>query len=243
MPRQRRDAAVHRPERDRRPSAIQWLNTDPAGQAWAQQRGVAVPLQAPPAQYCTADTQPGAVRISAPVNGQTVSSAIEVRGTVSIPNFHRYQLEYAAGTVSPGVVASWSLAAGPYTNQPVGDAVLAVWDTRALADGVYTIRILAIDTQGKQLDDRVTVMVTNLVPTTPPTVTVTLTPSLTNTPFIIPTFTPPPPTVIPTNTFTPTPTFTPTAIPLPSETPIPTFTPESTDTPTWTPTASEMGSP
>src|SRR5690606_37933372 len=38
------------------PSAIQWLNTYPAGLAWAQQRGVAVPLQAPPAQYCTADT-------------------------------------------------------------------------------------------------------------------------------------------------------------------------------------------
>ncbi len=223
------------------PSAIQWLNADPAGQTWARDRGIVVPLQPVPAQSCGPDTRPATVVISAPVAGQTVSSVIEVRGSMSVPNFHRYQLEYAAGTIPPGVEAvAWSLAQGPFTIQPVGDAVLATWDTRGLPDGVYTIRILAIDQQGKQVDARVTVSVTNLTPTSPftPTVTPSLTPSLT--PGIIFTFTPTP-TTIPTLTPTLTPTFTPSATLPPTFTPIPTFTspPILTETPTWTPTATE----
>ena len=208
-------------------TAINWINGTPAGQAWAGERGIAVPLQPVPTQGCGPDTRPATVNISSPVNGQSVGGLVEVYGTVFMPRFNRYQLEYAVGS-NP---LAWGIADGPYTTQPTGNVRLAVWNTQGLPPGLYTLRILVIDSQGGQAEARVTV---NLVGLTP-TATLTLTP--TTTPIIIPTYTP---TVTPVTPVTPTLTLTPSLTPLPTFTVAPpTETWTSTWTPTWTPTWTE----
>ncbi|MBN1287468.1 MAG: transglycosylase domain-containing protein [Anaerolineae bacterium] len=201
-------------------SAIDWINGTTEGRAWAESYGVAVPLQSAPTQACSRDTQPTTVIITSPVSGQEVGGVVNVVGTVSMPNFHRYQLEYAAG-VNP---IGWGIADGPY-QRTVMSSTLAQWDTRSLAHGVYTIRIIAFDASGGTAEYQIVVNVRNVEP-------VTATPFPTVTP--LPTTTPLPPTFTPTLTPTDTPVIAPTDTLPPSFTPEPTLTLTPTETPTET---------
>lgn len=198
------------------PWAVRWINETQAGRAWAEEYGVSVPLKSPPTQECDPNTQPATVVITSPTSNQEVSGVVNVYGTISMPNFHRYQLEMGAGTAP----IDWGLVWGPATVLPAAGAPLAQWDTTRVADGVYTIRIIAFDEAGGNAESRVVVNVRNTVP-------MTATPIPTNTFF--PTATP-----LPTETTTATPSETPFVAP--TETPVPTLTLPPTLTLTMTPT-------
>lgn len=84
------------------------------------------------------------VEISSPEPGAEVRGTVEIRGTVSIPDFGFYKYE-----VSPAGAESWAtIAAGRVT---VVDASLGQWDTSNLAPGDYDLRLVVSDNQGRGL--------------------------------------------------------------------------------------------
>ena len=127
---------------------------------------------------------------------------------------------------------------------PVIDGLLGEWDTRGLATGPQTLRLVVRDQSGAERDVRVRLFVVEATPTPPP-----LDPTATWT-IEAPTAQPLPTEPIPTLTVEPAtatavveiPTNTPvvevpTTTPIPVEptvTPLPTETPPLEATPTWT---------
>jgi hypothetical protein len=123
-----------------------------------------------------------AVKITAPVNGQSVS------GTVSIVT----QVSSAVSWVNIYIDGNYFASSPPYTFS---------WNSTTVPNGSHTISTQAFNSSGTQVgSDSVIVTVANGVPTPTPTVTPTITP--TPTPTVTPT---PTPTVTPTATPTPTP--------------------------------------
>lgn len=206
--------------------------TDPQGREWALQHGM--PL-APP-DFCSGGTSTVDVRITFPGPDDTVNGPVAVIGTVLLPGFHHYEIQYGVGANPEG----WGWVSGPHLAQ-VQAGQLAMWDTTHLAPGVYTLRVMAWDTTGHSVEarSRCTVGGPTATPTSSPTTTPTggstATPTLTSTPTATPTVGP-----------TTSPTATPTVLPSPpSETPVPptaepsplpTAGPEPTDPPAVTPT-------
>lgn len=88
----------------------------------------------------TADWTSPDVEIITPVEGSTVSGIVEVRGTVRDANLLRYWfvIENSAGNyvAGPGTVT---------TNEAFTDRLLLSWDTSALPDGIYKIKLEARD--------------------------------------------------------------------------------------------------
>ena len=80
--------------------------------------------------------------ITSPTTGASVHGDVTVSGTAQAGSFARYLLEYGAG-LTP---IAWSPIGAPRT-QPVVKGSLGVWDTRRLADGVYTLRLTVQDSQ------------------------------------------------------------------------------------------------
>ncbi len=198
------------------------------------------------------------VRVTSPGDGSTVGGVVTVEGSANVTGFARYELRYG---VSHDPQAFSEPIAGPY-GSPVINSVLGQWDTRALADGPHTLRLLVYRDNGANYAADVRLFVNNEAPTPlpPPTPTWTATaapleiaPTATPT-LVLPTPTVPPAEVEPTPTPTlaiivPTETFTvepPTVEPTPTETltvevptEVPTETPAvlPTETATFTPTA------
>jgi len=207
--------------------------TDPQGWEWAQtQDWGGLPLA--PLGACLPESGQPEVYISFPSQDATVFGVVAVMGTVSVPNFDHYNVEYGLGENPIG----WGWVSGPHL-APVRDGQITVWDTSLLAPGVYTLRVTAWDRLGRTYEARVRCVVAP-PPTETPTPTVespTFTPTPTETPTgtsIPPTETPTP--VPPTETPTPVPpTETPTPVP-PTETPTPAPPPTETPTPELSPT-------
>ncbi|MCL5997798.1 MAG: hypothetical protein M1546_17350 [Chloroflexi bacterium] len=81
-------------------------------------------------------------RITLPVRGQTVRGNISIQGTATSPQFIRYEVAYA---LEPDL-ANWTVLNGAL--QAVTDGVLAVWNTRPLADGTYALRLQVFNSDG-----------------------------------------------------------------------------------------------
>ncbi|MGC9083250.1 MAG: transglycosylase domain-containing protein, partial [Anaerolineae bacterium] len=169
----------------------QWCNgqvmvviPDPQGWEWAQtQDWGGLPLA--PLGTCLPESGQPEVYISFPSPDATVSGVVAVMGTVSVPNFDHYNVEYGLGENPIG----WGWVSGPHL-APVRDGQITVWDTSLLAPGVYTLRVTAWDRLGRTYEARVRCIVTPPPTATlaPPTDTPTPTPPPTDTP----TPTPPP---------------------------------------------------
>ncbi len=229
---------------------------DEQGREWAQAHPDyfgGLPLA--PLEYCTESADRPQLAITQPAAGSTVSGLVPVVGTVQLPNFERYEVQYGVGDNPLG----WGWISGPHLAQ-VEDGLLTEWDVSSLAPGLYTLRITAFDRGQHSFETRVQVYVagppdtptplptSTLAPTAFPTLPPTPTPTETPVPTVLPTlpFTPTPtemptPTVEPTFTPTPPPSPTPTgeATPTPEEptaTPVPTEEPSPTVEPTPTPT-------
>jgi 1A family penicillin-binding protein len=211
--------------------AQQWLETTAGGQGWAQNRGIAIPLELPPAQSCDENTPRPQITISGPQPGSEVSGVVELFGTVNGPNFRGYQVEWGIGE-NPG---GWGVVQ-ERRDTPVENGVLATWDTQDVsAEGPITLRILLFgppnpyNPEAGETVFEARIPLRLLTPTGTPTATPTETPTMTPTTTTMPTETPsltpttlPPVTIVPIETPT-LPAATPT---LPAATPtLPAATP------------------
>ncbi len=86
----------------------------------------------------------GQIAITFPEPGDEVKGAIELLGTVNIPNFGFYKYE-----VAPAGSDTWAtISAG---RAIVNDGSLGRWDATALTPGDYQLRLVVTDNQGQTL--------------------------------------------------------------------------------------------
>ncbi len=86
----------------------------------------------------------GEIELTFPEPGDEITGAVELTGTVNIPNFGFYKYE-----VAPGGSDTWAtIAAG---RAVIVNGSLGRWDTTALTPGDYQLRLVVIDNQGTSL--------------------------------------------------------------------------------------------
>ncbi len=106
----------------------------------------------------TTDQAPAAV-ITSPSNNSVVSGTVSVTGVATAGN-----LASATVEVGPGLNPTQWFSAGS-VNQPVLNGQIATWDTTAVADGTYTVRLTVTDAKLGSAVTTITVAVKN--PATP----------------------------------------------------------------------------
>jgi hypothetical protein len=85
---------------------------------------------------------PGQIEWVSPKPGEEVKGAVDLVGTVSIPNLGFYKYEFS----QPGS-DSWTIIAG--NNKAVVNGKLGVWNTDQLTPGDYLLRLVISDSQDK----------------------------------------------------------------------------------------------
>jgi membrane peptidoglycan carboxypeptidase len=156
--------------------AYEWLNNDPAGNAWLMQRGLQPPVGPPPTEYCTPGEPRPNVVVAAPLQDAQVQGVIQVIGSVSMPNFSRYELRYGLGH-TPTAFSEPLITEVIEHREP--NALLAQLDTTVLQNGPYTLRLIVYDQFGRFVKRDIRITVNN--PTLPPALP-TSTPAPTLTP-------------------------------------------------------------
>ena len=172
------------------PTAVQWLMSAD-GQAVAQAMGIPTDAEPLPTGECAANTQLPNIRITAPGDGQQVQGTVDVIGSVVAPNFNRYQLEVASLN-SPD---SYTIVAGPFTDQRQPGVSLGTWDTTGVPNGLYRLRLAAFANDGGYVYKVIQLGVNNIAPTAIPTsipAVSTLVPGETPLPFQVQVITPVP---------------------------------------------------
>lgn len=88
---------------------------------------------------------PNRIIITAPTGGETISGAVEVRGTADIPNFGFYKFEVARADEELWL----TIQAG---RNVVRDGILVEnWDTSRLPPGSYVLQLVVTDSSGEEL--------------------------------------------------------------------------------------------
>ncbi len=181
----------------------------PEAADWAQRSN----LPQPPTETCDVHTSHANISIRRPREGDTVDGRVEIRATAEMSDMQRYRVEYGIGDDPQG----WGLIE-ERESHGFRDRTVARWNTKDLDEGVYTLRILAIDSHGNAQEARVKVRLRQRE-TKPPTQVATATATATET--VMPT-----PTESRRQTPTVNPTPTPEAVtPVPADTPVPEETP------------------
>ncbi|MCY4146485.1 MAG: transglycosylase domain-containing protein [Chloroflexi bacterium] len=146
------------------PEALEWLNGDDAGRAYAASLDIALPLRPPPQAACTQGMQLPLVNLSSPNPGAVVRGAVEVRGQVQAPDFDKFELLYATAAepdIFYPIMASLVL-------MPQYGTALGSWDTVAaqVPDGDVVLRLVATSLSGGsiQVDLPLTVDNSSLAP-------------------------------------------------------------------------------
>jgi len=139
--------------------------------------------------------------ITYPPETEVLRGSVQIKGTAVHPDFWKYEIAAA-----PKGTENWFNIT---TNEtPVQNGVLAVWDTRSVPDGAYTIRLRVVRRDGNYNEYFVqNVTVANTAPVATPT------PETTPTPTATPTPKPPTATPVQLTPEIPTPTPAPTATP------------------------------
>jgi hypothetical protein len=88
--------------------------------------------------------QPGQINISSPKPGDEIKGEVVLKGDADIPNFGFYKYEYA-----PLGTDAWAAIEASRTPKKDGD--LGIWDTSAIAQGDYQIRLVVTDNKGTEL--------------------------------------------------------------------------------------------
>ncbi|MFO7321419.1 MAG: transglycosylase domain-containing protein [Chloroflexota bacterium] len=145
------------------PFAVQWL-ASPDGQATARALGMPEQVEPLPQGECTPNTQLPNIRITQPGDGQQVQGQVQIVGAVVAPNFNRYQIEVA----SLNNPDSYTIIAGPITEQRQPGSTLATWDTTQVPNGLYRLRLAAFANDGGFVYRTVQVGVNNPLPTPTP---------------------------------------------------------------------------
>jgi membrane peptidoglycan carboxypeptidase len=146
-------------------AATAWLNS-PAGASIAAQWGVtANTIQNMPQATCDQNTEVPIARIITPTDNQTASGLVQINGSATATTFNRYQLEVASAA-SPN---AFTIISGPSTT-PQTSGLLGQWNTSALPNGTYILRLAMFATNGGYLYRTVQVNIVNTAPTPIPQV-------------------------------------------------------------------------
>lgn len=84
------------------------------------------------------------VSVTQPLNNETIGGVVGIIGTATISNFQFYKVEYGQGEVP----FNW-ISIGGTQSQPVTGTALAWWDTATVPNGVYRLKLTAVDNQGQ----------------------------------------------------------------------------------------------
>jgi len=96
-----------------------------------------VPAQAEPL------AQQRQAQITSPETNAELRGVVSIVGSASAPNFQFYKIEFGVGT-NPG---QWAIV-GSLHDAPVINGQLEAWDTTRLPDGVYSLRLQVVKTDG-----------------------------------------------------------------------------------------------
>ncbi len=108
------------------------------------------------------------ILIFSPVPGNVVAGNVQVLGAASHPQFLQYQLEYGPDS-NPGNI--WQPASG-VVQLPIVNGLLGIWNTTAVPDGLYQLRLRVYLRDGTSLATVVNqIRVQNRAPTPVPTQT------------------------------------------------------------------------
>ena len=151
-----------------------------------------------------ASAQGAAPQIISPPDGQYLQGQVPVQGTTDVPNFVSSELDFAyASDPAP----TWFTIQAAST--PVNGQVISIWDTTAITDGDYILRLRVTLSDGSTQDVIETVHVRNYTPLPTPSPAVTATqPPVVDVPTAI--------IIVPTDTLTASPLpppATPSALP------------------------------
>jgi len=120
------------------------------------------------------DAQQSFVEITSPEMGQRIRGMVPIIGSASVDNFQYYKVEYGIGA-NP---SDWALI-DRMMEQPVTNDQLVVWNTLALPDGVYSLRLRAVRQDGNYSEFYLrSVTIDNTGPRETPTPTQTPTPNV-----------------------------------------------------------------
>jgi PKD repeat protein len=123
----------------------------------------------PPTQVVLASTPlPVSIVILSPIPGNVVAGNVQVLGAAIHPQFLQYHLEYGPDP-NPGNL--WFPATGAIQN-PVLNGLLGIWNTTAVQDGLYQLRLRLVLRDGTGLATVVNnIRIQNRVPTPVPSAT------------------------------------------------------------------------
>ena len=123
-------------------------------------------------------------RITSPQMNAEVRGKVLINGRTALPEFDYYKVEFGIG-LQP---ADWAIV-GEIHETPVADGLLETWDTTALPDGMYSLRLRVVKPDGNYEEHFVPqIKIVNSVPTEAPTATIS--PTLPPTIAIAETYTP-----------------------------------------------------
>ncbi|MCB1037352.1 MAG: hypothetical protein KDD47_26210, partial [Acidobacteria bacterium] len=100
----------------------------------------------------TVDNTPPAVALTAPVSGSIVGAVggpVALEGTIEEDHLESFTVEFGAGSAPTDWTAIVTGTEIPATN------ALGNWDVSAVADGLYTVRLSAVDLAGLSAETRV----------------------------------------------------------------------------------------
>ena len=83
--------------------------------------------------------QDAAVSITSPQSGQTLRGQIEIQGRMDVQDFASAELAFTFDASASDPAASW-FPIQTYS-QPAADSAIAIWDTTAVTDGDYALRL------------------------------------------------------------------------------------------------------
>jgi hypothetical protein len=83
--------------------------------------------------------QDSPVVITSPKSGETLRGLIQIQGGMDSPDFESAELAFAFAPLASDPAAGWFVI--QTFSQPVAVATLAEWDTTAVTDGDYTLRL------------------------------------------------------------------------------------------------------
>ncbi|MBK8139144.1 MAG: transglycosylase domain-containing protein [Chloroflexi bacterium] len=162
------------------PFIINWLRSA-EGRNTSQRLGLGSDPQAAPTAECDLNTQLPTASLTSPGNQQTLLGEVPIVGQVSVPvNFNRWQLEFA-----PQGSAQYQMLPGfpQQIQQPNVNSQLALWDTRTIPNGVYSLRMTVISNDGGYVYRGANVAINNPLPTPTPVPTLQPSPFPTFPPF------------------------------------------------------------
>src|SRR4030095_10891806 len=112
---------------------------------------------------------PLVAQLTSPTGTLSGLSQVEVKGSVAGANLSSWRLEFCVGTAP----SSWTLI--NTSTATVNNDVLANWNLTGIADGTYTVHLVAQSTTGYVSEDRLTVVLDGLVITDPSPLTISIT--------------------------------------------------------------------